>query len=178
MFRGEAGCVEPLATNKAELLVLWFWQRLGWGAGSRGPGQLQLVSVGRNTVCKAGSHSLAGSVQYFENIQLVIIDIHILGNALKEPGFWLLLKTSEDVVVISLHSSQIARGWRAAATGGCFLLKPVSNTLLRALDSPHTCLPLHCLLFSFFFFYCKVKALGLEHTMLHTASSIKGLASS
>lgn len=45
------------------------------------------ASLCMNTVCKAGSHSLAGSVQYFENIQLVIIDIHTLGNALKEPGF-------------------------------------------------------------------------------------------
>lgn len=152
MFRGEAGCVEPLTTNRAELLVLWFWQSLGWGAGSRGPQQLQLVSVGRNTVCKVGSHSLTGSMQYFENIQLVIIDIHTLGNALKEPGFWLFLKKkkSEDVVVMSLHSSQIASGWRAAATGGCCLLKSVSNTLLLALASPHTCLHLHCLLFSFF----------------------------
>lgn len=58
----------------------------------------QPVSVGRNQVCKPESRSIAENMEYFENIQLIIIDIHTLENALKDLIFWFLLKTLEEVV--------------------------------------------------------------------------------
>lgn len=123
-----AGRVELLGTNKAQLLVLRLWQSLGCGAGNGGPPQPQLVPVGQNKVCKPARHSFAESMGYFENIQFIAIDIH--EKALKDLSFWFLLKNSEDVVATGLYSSQIASGWRAAATACCFGPESTCSTKL------------------------------------------------